>query len=227
MDGDGGVVPHGHQQNNHQRTQRRGQSDPEITPEFVLHGTALTIAGGDGSVRDKGQVVAEHGAAHHGAHAQGGGEAGHLSHLHGDGGDEGDGAHGGAHGGGHEAGHHKQHRHGEPGGNPLQHEVSHALGGAAAHHAYESAGGEENQQHGDDVLIPHTLAHDGQLFLKGNASVLQTGHKNRRQKGYDNGYVIEAHGNLHAVFKQQAQSQIQDQEDGNGQQRDRVPLFHR
>ena len=77
----------GHQQNDRQRTQSGRQGDEEVAPEFVLHGAALSVAGGDGSVGNEGQIVAEHSAAHHSAHAQGSGERGDLSHLHSNGGD--------------------------------------------------------------------------------------------------------------------------------------------
>ena len=169
-------MPHGQKQDQHQRGDGRGQGDPEIALEFVLHGAALTIAGGDGGVGDEGQVVAEHGSAHDASGTQRRVEAGRLRDLQGDGHDEGDGADGGSHGSGDEAGDHKQHRHGEPGGDDVEHEVGDALGGAAPHHADERARRQEDQQHGDDVLISHALPHDDKLFLKGNRPVLKTGY---------------------------------------------------
>ena len=94
------VMPHGQKQDQHQRGDGRRQGDPEIALEFVLHGAALTVAGGNGGVGDEGQVVAEHGSAHDASGTQRRVEAGRLGDFQCNGHDEGDGADGGSHSGG-------------------------------------------------------------------------------------------------------------------------------
>lgn len=96
-------------------TSAAGQGDGKIFPELVLHPAALTVAGGDGGVGYKGEVIPEHGPAHDGADAQRQAEAGGRGDSYADGRDEGDGSHGGAHGGGDKTAYHKQHRHGVTG----------------------------------------------------------------------------------------------------------------
>ena len=46
------------------------------------------------------------------------------------------------------------------------------------------------------------------------------------EEGNNNRDIIESHGNVHAIFKQQAKSQIDYQKDGNRQQRDGISFFH-
>ena len=48
-----------------QRGKSSRESDPEVFAELVFHLAALSVAGGDCRVGDEGEVVAEHGAAHH------------------------------------------------------------------------------------------------------------------------------------------------------------------
>ncbi len=57
-------------------------------------------------------------------------------------------------------------------------------------------GGEEDQQHCDDVFVPDALSHEGELFFKRDTAVLQTGDEDRCQKRDDNGDVVEAHRNF-------------------------------
>ena len=222
----GGSLTQCQQENEYQSAQGGGQGNAEIAPEFVLHGAALAVAGGNGGVGNEGQIVAEHGAAHHRAHAQGGVVARGLSHLHGNGSDEGDGAHAGAHGGGDKAGHHKQNGYREIRRDQIQHEIGYALGRASTHHPHKGTGGEENQQHGDDVLIANPLSHNGELIIETELPVLQAGHQNGRQKSNDNGNAVKAHGNFHAVFEQKPQPQVQNQKYPNGQQCNRISFFH-
>ena len=124
-------------------------------------------------------------------------------------------------------GHHKQDSHGELGGNDVQHEVCHALCGAAANDADECTGAQEDQQHGDDVLVTDALTHDLKLLVEAQTAVLQAGHQDGHQEGDDDGDVVEAHGDLHAVFKQQAEAQIDHQEYADGKQRNGISFFHK
>ena len=89
-----------------------------------------------------------------------------------------------------------------------------------------STGGQEDQQHGDDVLIAHALAHDRQLLVKAETLILQTGNQNRRQKRNDDRHFIKAHLDFQSVLKSQAQAQINGKKHTNGQQCNGIPLFH-
>ena len=204
-----------------QRCQRRGKGNLEVSPELVFHLAALGGAGGNGGVGDEGQVIAKHTAAHDGCHAQGQAETGILGNGHGDGGQQGDGANGGTHGHGHEAGHYEQNGHRQLGRGDGQQEVGHGLGTAAAGDTHEDARCQEYQDHGDDVPVTDALPHEGQFFIKGNASVLKARHQNGHQKGNYNGDLVKAHLHLQHILQYDAQSQIQSQENGNGQQCDR------
>ena len=161
----------------HQRRQRGGQGDLEVGAELVLHLRALGRAGGDGGVGNKAEVVAEHGTAHDGGDAQGQVKAGVGGHGHGDGGKQGDGAHGGAHGHGHEARHHEQHRHRQLHRGDGQQEVGDRLRAGASGHAHKDTGHQENEDHGDDVLVTDALSHQLQLFIEADAAVLQARHQ--------------------------------------------------
>ena len=196
----------GQHQNQHKGAQGRRQGDEEVAPELILHGAALTVAGGDGGVGNEGQVVAKHGAAYNGAHTEGQIEVRRSGNLHGNGGEQRNGAHAGAHGGGDEAGHHKEHCHGKLGRNQAQHKVGHALSRVSAHHAYKGACRQENKQHGDNVLVPHAGGHNRELFVKAQAPVLEAGHQNGHQKRNDDGDVVKAHGNFQNVLKGQTQT---------------------
>ena len=216
----------GGQKNQHHGGQRSGEGDAKVAPELIFHGAALAVTGCDGGIGDEGEVVTEHGTAHHGTDAQGSRKACRMGDLHSDGGQQGNGADAGTHGGGNEAGNHENHNYRKPGGNQIQHEISNALGGAAAHDTHKCACGHEDQQHGNDVFVTNTLAHDLQFLIEGERMVLQTGGADGNEEGNNNRDIIESHGNVHAIFKQQAKSQIDYQKDGNRQQRDGISFFH-
>ena len=201
-----------------QRRQSRRQGDLEVGAEFVLHLRTLRGAGGDGGVRNKAEVVAEHGAAHDGGDAQRQVKAGIGGHRHGDGGQQGDGADGGAHGHGHEARHHEQHGNRQLHRGDGQQEVGHGLGAGAAGDAHEDARHQEDEDHGDDVLIADALSHQLQLFIKAHTAVLQARYQQRHQEGHDDGDLIEAHFDFQHILQNNAQHQIQHQEYGHGQQ---------
>ena len=217
---------HGHGKDNHNGQESSGQGNEEIAAELVLHRTALTVAGGDGGIGNHGQVVAEHRAAHNGTDAQCRAVACSVGYLHSNGRQQRDGTHGGAHGRGDKAADHKQHCHRKLRRNDGQHEVRHALGTGTSHHAHKRARRKENQQHGDDILIPHALTHNLQLLIKRDAAVLYTGGADRHQEGCHDRHIVKAHGNLHAVLKQKTQAQIQYKEHADRQQRRRIALLH-
>ena len=191
-----GGLPEGENQDEQEGDQRRRQGDGEVDPKFIPHGAALAVAGGDGGVRDKGEVVPKHGPAHDRGHTQGNGEAGGLCHRQGDGGDQGDGSHRRAHGQCHKAADHKENRHGELGGDQGEQKIGHAVGAAPPHHPHKNAGGEEDENHNDDVFVPHALPHEKELVIQGKGPVLEAGHQQGCQEGHHNGDVVEAHGDL-------------------------------
>ncbi len=218
-------MAHGHDQNDHQRGQRRGQGDPEIAPELILHGAALTVAGGDGGIGNEGQVVAEHGAAHDGADAKRQGEAGNVGNGDGDGHDQRDRAAGGAHGGGDKAGGDKQHSHRRPRGCDGEQEIRDRLRTGATGNADEHTGCQEDQDHRHDVLIAHALTHNGKLFVKLERPVLQARNEQRDQEHDHNGNGVKSHRDLHHVLKHDAKTEIQHQKYQNRQQRFCICLF--
>ena len=218
----GHIGAQGDHQDQRQRSQRGRQRDFEVGAELILHLAALGRAGGNGGVGDKAQVIAEHGAAHHGCHAQGQGEAGIGSHRHGNGHQQRDGTHAGTHGDGHEAGHHKQHGHSQLGRRHAQQEVGGSLGAGAAGHAHEDTGGHEDQDHGHDVLVAYAFCHQLQLAVKLDGAVLQTGHQDGGKEGHHDGDLIEAHLDFQYILEKNAQAQIQDQEYGDRQQSRRL-----
>ena len=201
-----------------QRRQRGGQGDLEVGAELVLHLRALGGAGGDGGIGNKAEVVAEHRAAHDGGDAQRQVKAGIGGHRHGDGRQQGDGADGGAHGHGHEARHHEQHGNRQLHRGDGQQEIGHGLGAGASGDAHEDARHQEDEDHGDDVLIADALSHQLQLFIKAHTAVLQARYQQRHQEGHDDGDLIEAHFDFQHILQNNAQHQIQHQEYGHGQQ---------
>ena len=194
----------GQHQDEHQGDEGGGKGDAEVFAEFVLHGAALSVAGGDGGVGDKGKVVAEHGAAHDGGNAQRHVKAGGGGYRHGDGSQKRDRSDGGSHGGGDKARHHEKNRHRVLRGDQGKHEIRHALGAASADDAHKGSGGQKDQDHGDNVPVCKPLRHQIQFFVKADLAVLQAGDQDRRQESDDNGNVVEAHGDFQYVLKQDA-----------------------
>ena len=219
---DADVRAQAEREDEHERHERGGQGDGEVLAELVLHLAALTVAGGDGRVGDKGEVVAEHRAAHDGADAKRQGEARGVRRSDGDRGDERDRADARAHRGGDKAAHHKEHRHGVPRGNDREHEVRHALGAAASDDADEDAGLHEDQDHRQDVLVADALSHERELLIKGEGAVLQAGDEQRREKHDHDRDIVKPHRDLEHIFKQNAEPEIEHQEHADGQQRCRI-----
>ena len=209
-----------------QRHQRGGQRDPEVLAEFILHRAALTVAGGDGGVRNEGEVVAEHRSAHDGRDAQRETVPRSGGYRQRDRDDERDGADGGAHRGGHKAAYHEQHRHGILRRDDRQQKIRDALRTAAADDADKYSGGHEYEYHGDDVLVADALAHKLKLFVKAQGAVLKTGDEQRDQERHDDGYLVEAHADLQHVHENYAETEIYDQKYAYGQKRDSVAFFH-
>ena len=187
----------------------------------------MAVAGGDGGIGDKGEVVPKHPAAQHGGHAHGRGKAGGPSHGKGNGGDEGDGSHRGAHGQGDKAAHHEKNRHGKLGRDDGQKKVGHAVCAAPAYHPHKQAGGQEDENHDNDILIAHAFAHEGQLFLQGKGSVLAASHKEGDEKDHHNGDAVKPHGNLQPVLKEKPQAQIEHQKHPDGEQCLDISFLHR
>ena len=218
--------PAGQQHHNQQRDQRSGQGNPEVAAELVLHRAALTIAGGDGGVGDKGKVVAKHRPADDGGDAQRRRVRRRTGNLDCDGREQRDGANRRAHGGGNEARHDEQNGHRKLRGDDRQHEIGHTLRAAAAHYAHKRACCQKDQQHRDDVGVAQTAAHDRELLIEGDLAVLQAGGKNRHQKRRHDGHAVKAHGDLESVFKKQAEAKIDQQKHADGEQRGGIALFH-
>ena len=202
-----------------ERGERGGQRDVEILAELVLHRAALTVAGGDGRIGDKAQVVTEHGAAHDGGDAQRQRIAAGRGDGDGDGRDERDGADARAHCGGDKAADDEEYRDGEFRRDEREHEVGNALRARAAHDADEHTGGEEDEQHRDDVLIADAFAHQHELFIERQRAVLAAGHEQRDEEDDDDRNGIKTHRDLQHILKNKAEAQVQEQENEDRQQR--------
>ena len=100
--------------------------------------------------------------------------------------------------------------------------------------AAKSAGHQEDEQHNGDVHITDVFGTKLNIAEKIAFAVLKEGDNQRQPKGYDYRHDIEAHLSLYGgdVFIPYACSQIQYQEDENGQQGRRprlgrvIILFH-
>ena len=169
------------------------QGDEEVHAELIAHLAALAAGGGDGSIGDHGQVVAEHGAAHAGTQHQGDAQAGLVRNADGDGNDGADGAHGGTGGSAHERGDDEHAGSQEVDGDQAQAQVDGGI--AAAHgscHAGEGTGQQIDHQHGQHVLIGRALGKDLETLV--DAAL---GHGKRHQQGNEHsrygGELVKRH----------------------------------
>ncbi len=214
-------------QNQDQRQQGCRQRDGKVFTELVLHVTALSVAGGDGCVRDEGQVVPEHGAADDRCDTERQIEARCLRHRDGNRTDQRDRADRGTHRERDKAADREQHNHGIPGRDHGEREISHALSTAAAYHTDENTCLHEDEDHRHDVPVADSLAHDTEFFIKRKRPVLQTGGQQRNQENDHDRDVIETHRDFQNVLKQDTQTEIQNQKDTDGKKRSGVSFFHK
>jgi len=139
-----------------QRDERRGQGDEQVHAELVLHLAALRAGGGNGRIRDHGQVVPEHGPAHDHAEKQGQRNVGLLAHAHRNGRNGGHGPHAGAHRRGNERPDEEQARQDHGRGQQREPEIDRSLHPAYGRsHGREPARKQEDHAHGDDVDFTH------------------------------------------------------------------------
>ena len=87
------------------------------------------------------------------------------------------------------------------------------------------AGSEEDEQHRDDVFVADALAHQHELFVKGQGAVLAAGHEQCDEEDDNDGNGIKAHRDLEHVLKDQTETQIQNQKNEDRQQRCGVGFF--
>ena len=201
----------------HQGDEGRRQGDVEVHPELILQGDALGLGGGDGGVRDHGEVVAEHGAPGAGTQHHGHAEAALAGKAHGDGHKGRDGAHRRARGGAQEGGDHEHARnqqlHGDDGKAQVDGGVhaAHALG-----HGGEGARQDVDHQHGEDVLIGGAPGEDAELLIQLLLPHTEGGHHGQEHGG-DGGELVEGH--LHPLpLQEEAGPQVDDDEDKERQQ---------
>ena len=213
-----------HDQQQHQRYKGRRQGHQEVDPELVPHLAALAAGGGNGGVGDHGQVIAEHGAAHHGAddHCQGQAALFRDSHRNGD--HSGHGAHGGAGGGAHKGGDHKQARRQKLHRNQGQAQIHRGL--TAAHvgrHLSEGTRQNVDHQHGQDVHIGRALGKHVKLLVDG-ALEHDKCRKDSQKHGGDGGELVKRHlRTLYLIVDTGAH--IDGDKDHKGDQRQTVGLF--
>ena len=85
-----------------------------------------------------------------------------------------------------------------------------------AHYADKNTGCEEDEEHGQNILVPHTAAHDLKLFIEAVFAILKAGNQQRHKENNHNRNGIETHGNFQSVLKYQAETEIANQKDVNG-----------
>ena len=199
--------------------------DPEIFPEFILHLTALTVAGCDRGIRNKRKVVTKHGSSHHRCHTKCHIKTGSFGNRYRNRSKKRDSPNGSSHSHRYEAGHYKQYRNRKTCRYQRKHTVGHTFCTAAPHNTHKRACGQKDQKHGDDIFISYSFCHKLQLSVKANRSVLNTCHQDRRQKSHNDRYIIKSHGDLHHILEQNSQSQIQNQKNTDRQQCDYISFF--
>lgn len=185
-----------------------GKCDKDVFAEFGLHGAALTVAGCDGGIGDKGKVIAEHCTADNRADAKRHSEAGSVRNGNCDGSNQGDGTDGGAHCQRNKAADAEENNDAIACGNQREGEVGNAFCTAASDNTDKNTGGDEDQDHGENVLVTDALAHDGKLFVKLHLAVLQTGYQNGKHESNDNGNIVESHGDFHNVLKGNTNAEV-------------------
>ena len=105
-------------------------------------------------------------------------------------------------------------------GDMRKHEICDRFCAASAHDADEHTGCQKDQDHRHDILVADALCHDLQLVVERQRPVLQAGDEDRGQERHNDRNVVKAHLNFQTVFKQTAQTQIQDKEHSDRQQGD-------
>ena len=193
-----------------------GQGHKEVHAELILHLRTAALGGGDGGVRDHGQVVAEVGATDdRGAH-DGGVQAGALGHTDGYGSHGGDGAHGGTDGGGDKAAHQEHTGDQQRNGNEVQSQIDDggftARGGSST---LEATGHQINQDDHHNAGVAHVLAEHIQFFTDFDLGGQQQRHGDTGQQCHMTGELSE--GAFNAQQRERnAAAYIQDQEYDQG-----------
>ena len=171
--------------------------DAEVLTEFILHSTSLTVAGCDGCIGDEREIISKHGTADDRCDAKGQRETRGLRYGSGNRNDQGDGSNGGSHGGRDKARYHKENSNGKTGRDKRQHQISNAFSTASSNDNDKRSGCQQDEKHGDDVLISDALPHQLQFPVKGKRTVLET---IRKHKCDNNRNVVKkAHRDLSAI----------------------------
>ncbi len=184
----------------HQDGQDGGrQRHRHVDAELVLHLTPLGAGGGDGGVRDDGEVVSEHRATGDGSGGQGHGKPRFTGDACGDGGQGCNGSHGGAHGCGDESAHDKEAGQEERGRycrDGYGHHRIHTAGGLG--HGAEATGQKVDHAHGHDVAV----SGPAQESLHGVCEAL-SGEQNRQDDGgqgcHRGRYLVEGKAGAQAL----------------------------
>ena len=95
---------------------------------------------------------------------------------------------------------HKENSNGKTGRDKRQHQISNAFSAASSYDTDKGSGCQEDEKHGDDVLISDALPHQLQFPVKGKRTVLETGRQDRKHKCDNNRNVVKAHRDLHDIF---------------------------
>ena len=188
---------------------------------------ALGLGGRDGRVGNEGQVVTEHGAAEDDARTVGDTESGALREGDGDRDEDRDRADTGAHGHGDEGrdDEHAGDRHAS--GQELEQEVRGAGRAAGClRDAAEHAGEQEDEDHDGDVVIADALRAEVDLLIEGPFAVLRHGGDPRDGEREDDRHDVETHLPVDGVdvLKENADTEVQHEEDQDGQERLAVGL---
>ena len=170
--------------------------EPDVGLELVRHGAALGAGGGDGRVRDEGQVIPEKGSTDNQGSGHRQADAGLSGNAGGDGNEGDDGTDTGSDGHGNETG-----RQEEPGQDKFarqdhQGEVhggfdaADGLGGTG-----ERSGQHEDPDHQEHVLVTGAAGEYGDLPFQFSATADQDGVDGGQQEGRGHGNLVEVLGN--------------------------------
>lgn len=200
------IAFYGKNKNNDYADNRRRQGDKEIFLKFICHFTALPVAGSNGCIRNKGQVIPEHCTAHDRSNAKRHGKAGGLCNGNADGDNQRNCADRGAHGERYKTADDEKHRNRELRRNQRENEVGNAVCGGSADNADKNPCQHEDENHRDNIRVADAGAHNGKLIIERQGAVLQTGNKQGNQKYDNNRDFVKAHFDAQAIFKQYAKT---------------------
>ena len=170
------LCPERQNQDQNQCDHRRRKCDPEVFPEFIFHLTALSVTGCDCCIGNKRKIIPEHCTTHDRSDTKRQIKPGCCRYRNCDRCQQGDRSHGSSHRHRHKTGNHEQYRHRKSCRNQCKHEISHTFRTASSDNADKAAGGKKDQEHRDNILIPHSLRHQLQFFIKIYFPILYTRH---------------------------------------------------